>query len=187
MTSTRVAAMAAAAAEQAETSFLSPEGQTVYLSHIGLEEFPDDVTAVAHQVALTGVVVKVKNIKRLQVNHNSIKLINRSVRFFINLNFLDISNNRVTHICDEILNLNHLKTLVAKNNLLELSSLPKRFGQMNSLEMVHFGGNSFQEFPMQLLEMKRLKKLFLGANQIRHLPVRIGEMRRLVFLFNIKS
>ncbi|XP_014664936.1 PREDICTED: leucine-rich repeat-containing protein 58-like isoform X2 [Priapulus caudatus] len=181
-TASAIAAMVAAA-EEAETTETHTDELTVLMSHIGLETFPDDCAAIAHYASLSDVVIFVEEVCRLQVDHNAIMSLGRNVSFFTNLTFLDISNNRLTHISSTVLQLRRLKTLVAKNNLLEVYSLPKEFGSLTSLETLHFGGNSFDEFPMQLIEMEGLKKLFLGANQITHVPVQIGQMTSLEVLY----
>ncbi|XP_014671023.1 PREDICTED: leucine-rich repeat-containing protein 58-like [Priapulus caudatus] len=160
---------------------------TVDLSRSFLSELPDVGTMLRHcdpPLPADDTAAARRRVTRLQADHNSIQTLPTCVvDAFANLSVLDVSDNRLTHIGDELLRLERLEVLLAKNNLLETTSLPKDFGRMASLKTLNLGGNCFQDLPPQVTEMANLTRLFLGNNQIRELPVEIGNMTSLEVLY----
>lgn len=154
------------------------EQSTVTLSGALLDAFPDRATLMRYWESDGSPFVDQRHVSQLKVNCNNIRALDASVTAFVNLTVLDVSNNRIAYISDDFLQLTRLEVFIAKNNLMESSSLPKDFGQMSSLRTVNFGGNCFQDFPVQLTELRNVTKLFIGGNQIKHLPVEIGSMSR---------
>lgn len=125
---------------------------------------------------------KRKETHQLLLTHNRFTVFPGNVAYLSNLLFLDISSNGLAHICDQILGLSKLKTLIAKNNRMDEFSLPKDFGKM-SLEVVNFSGNRFEEVPPQLLELQRLKSLSLGGNRLKTIPAEIENLTSLELLY----
>ncbi|MBN3316861.1 LRC58 protein, partial [Atractosteus spatula] len=120
--------------------------------------------------------------QQLFLTYNRFTVLPASVSHFSNLRFLDISSNGLAFICEDILRLTKLKTLVAKNNRLDESSLPKDFGTM-SLEVLNFSGNRFEEVPSQCLELQSLQSLSLGGNRLRTIPAEIENLTSLELLY----
>ncbi|XP_066455350.1 leucine-rich repeat-containing protein 58 [Eleutherodactylus coqui] len=123
-----------------------------------------------------------REVQQLLLPHNRLVVLPPPVALFSQLLLLDISHNGLAYIGDEILGLTRLKTLLAKNNRLDESSLPKEMGAMR-LEVVNFSGNQFEELPSQLLQMQTLKTLSLGGNRLKSIPAEIENITSLEFLY----
>lgn len=118
-----------------------------------------------------------KDTKQLYLCYNRMTNLPESVSLFSNLEFLDISNNTLSVICEDITRLTKLKTLIAKNNRLNEFSLPKDFGSLQ-LEVLNFSGNRFEEMPSQCLQLLRLQSLSLGGNRLKSIPAEIDSLAR---------
>ena len=117
----------------------------------------------------------------LQLSHNSFISLPPEVGCFENLVFIDTSNNGLTVIGSEITNLKKLKTFIARNNLLDDSSIPKDFGLLSvCLETLNLSGNNFTNIPQQFTELPRLKHLYLGANKITDITATVKHLSRYV-------
>lgn len=118
-----------------------------------------------------------RDTKQLYLNHNRLASLPSSICFFSNLELLDISNNGLTVICEDIIGLRKLKTLIAKNNRLDEFSLPKEFGSLQ-LEVLNLSGNRFEEIPLQFVKLQRLQSLSLGGNRLKSIPAEIENLTR---------
>uniref|UniRef100_A0A3Q0QRF2 Leucine rich repeat containing 58 n=1 Tax=Amphilophus citrinellus TaxID=61819 RepID=A0A3Q0QRF2_AMPCI len=123
-----------------------------------------------------------RDTKQLYLNYNRLASLPSSVTFFCNLEFLDISNNGLSFMCEDITRLTKLKTLVAKNNRLDEFSLPKEFGSL-PLEVLNFSGNRFEEIPLQCTKLLRLQSLSLGGNRLKSIPAEIENLTSLEMLY----
>ncbi|KAM3608332.1 uncharacterized protein V6R79_023119 [Siganus canaliculatus] len=120
--------------------------------------------------------------RQLYLNNNRLASLPSSFSLFYNLEFLDISNNGLTTICEGITRLMKLKTLLAKNNRLDEFSLPKDFGSLQ-LEVLNFSGNRFEEIPLQCTKLIRLQSLSLGGNRLKSIPAEIEDLTSLELLY----
>ncbi|GLD67587.1 leucine-rich repeat-containing protein 58 [Lates japonicus] len=127
-----------------------------------------------------------RDTKQLYLNNNRLASLPSSVTVFCNLEFLDISNNGLTAICEDITRLTRLKTLIAKNNRLDEFSLPKEFGSLQ-LEVLNFSGNRFEEIPLQFMKLLRLQSLSLGGNRLKSIPAEIENLTSLELLWNLET
>ncbi|XP_076119213.1 leucine-rich repeat-containing protein 58 [Alosa pseudoharengus] len=123
-----------------------------------------------------------KEIKQLYICYNRLTMLPDSICLFENLEFLDISCNALTVICDDITRLTKMRTLIAKNNRLDEFSLPKEFGSLQ-LEVLNFSGNRFVEMPTQFLQLQRLQSLSLGGNRLKTIPAEIENLTSLELLY----
>ncbi|KAM4609141.1 leucine-rich repeat-containing protein 58 [Polymixia lowei] len=123
-----------------------------------------------------------KDTRQLYLNYNRLASLPSSVCFFFNLEFLDISNNGLSTVCEDITRLTKLKTLIAKNNRLDEFSLPKEFGSMQ-LELLNFSGNRFEEIPLQCTKLQRLQSLSIGGNRLKSIPAEIENLISLELLY----
>lgn len=142
------------------------EENSVDFSYSDLDAFPEFLLEKADELL------------SLQMDHNRVTVLPRAIGSFINLVNLDISNNNMTYLSVELVNLRHLRTLTAKNNHFDVDSLPKELGLMQSLQVVNFSGNHLTDFPMQFTELGELRCLYLGANNICSLPKEIANLQR---------
>lgn len=120
-----------------------------------------------------------RDTKQLYLSFNRLASLSDSVCLFSNLEFLDISNNGLSVICEDLTRLTKLRTLIAKNNRLDEFSIPKEFGSM-PLEVLNFSGNRFEEMPAQFMELQRLQSLSLGGNRLKSIPGEIENLTRYV-------
>uniref|UniRef100_A0A8C5DI26 Leucine-rich repeat-containing protein 58-like n=1 Tax=Gouania willdenowi TaxID=441366 RepID=A0A8C5DI26_GOUWI len=125
---------------------------------------------------------KKKDTRQLYLGYNRLASLPTSVAVFCNLEFLDISNNGLSSICEDITRLSRLRCLLAKNNRLVEASLPKDFGSL-PLEVLNFSGNRFEEIPLQCMKLLRLHSLSLGGNRLTSIPSEIGNLSRLEVLY----
>ncbi|KAM8855890.1 leucine-rich repeat-containing protein 58 [Spinachia spinachia] len=123
-----------------------------------------------------------RDARQLHLSHNRLASLPSSLGVFRNLEFLDVSNNGLSAICEGVTRLGRLKTLVAKNNRLDESSLPKDFGSLQ-LEVLNFSGNRFEEIPLQCMKLLRLQSLSLGGNRLRSIPAEIENLTSLELLY----
>lgn len=123
-----------------------------------------------------------RDTKQLYLNYNRLASLPSSVSLFCNLEFLDISNNGLSAICEGITRLGRLTTLIAKNNRLDEFSLPKNFGSLQ-LEVLNFSGNRFEEIPLQCTKLRRLQSLSLGGNRLKSIPAEVENLTSLELLY----
>lgn len=123
-----------------------------------------------------------RDTKQLYLCYNRITVLRDSICSFANLEFLDISNNALSVICEDITRLTKLKTFIAKNNRLNEFSLPKDFGSLQ-LEVLNLSGNRFEEMPSQCLQLQRLQSLSMGGNRLKTIPVEIDNLTSLELLY----
>lgn len=136
-------------------------------SHLSLNTFSVDTISEERK----------RDTKQLYLNYNRLPSLPSSISLFCNLEFLDISNNGLSAICEGITRLSRLKTLIAKNNRLDEFSLPKEFGSLQ-LEVLNFSGNRFEEIPLQCMKLLRLQSLSLGGNRLKSIPAEIENLTR---------
>jgi len=88
------------------------------------------------------------------------------------LEVLDLSNNQLTSLPSELVQLTKLKIIFASNNGFE--TLPEVLGRCDNLEMIGFKANQIKHVPANSLPAK-LHWLILTENQIEQLPEALGE------------
>ncbi|EDW00153.1 leucine-rich repeat-containing protein 58 [Drosophila grimshawi] len=125
------------------------------------------------------------DIETLLLNHNRLVALPRMLQLFNNLKILDLSSNALTQLPDAICQL-PLVTLIAKNNLLTSSSLPKSLltkqttgNGTSTLKELNLSGNQLIHFPEQVTELRQLKYLYLGGNKISIISKDIWKMQSL--------
>lgn len=141
------------------------------LSYNHLETIPDYALGRANELV------------SLQLNNNEMTTLPSTISHFTRLVSLDISNNNAKILCNELCQLRHLRTFVAKNNQLNSNALPKDFGLLQSLEVVNLSGNQFTDLAPQLTELLRLKCLYLGGNRLVELSSRVKNLQQLEVLY----
>ena len=92
------------------------------------------------------------------------------------LEILDLSNNALSVLPDELVQLSKLKIIFASQNKFE--HLPNVLGALPNLEMVGFKSNQIKQVDENSLPAK-LRWLILTDNQIKTLPESLGERPRL--------
>jgi len=115
-------------------------------------------------------------IKRLTLSENLSQFPLEILSLADSLEILDLSNNLLTRLPLEIIQLNKLQILFASNNL--FTCLPKVLGQCPNLQMIGFKSNQINRVPENSLPLK-LRWLILTGNRIEQLPDTLGERPKL--------
>ena len=107
------------------------------------------------------------DIETIVLYNNNLSSLPLSLQKFKNLRVLDISNNHLTTLNIDVFLHCPLNTLIAKNNLLTNSSLPKTFASKSGrLRELNLSGNQLTQFPDQIIQLKSIKYLYLNGNRI---------------------
>lgn len=114
--------------------------------------------------------------KRLALSENLTSFPSEILTLADSLEILDLSNNQLTSLPKELVQLKKLKIIFASNNL--FSTLPEVLGECENLEMVGFKANKINTVPANSLPAK-LRWLILTDNCIELLPDSLGERPRL--------
>ena len=174
--------------EMAESCDKPDTVKTLMLNNLRLESFPM-------------VVLKFKNLEKLDLSNNYIEKIPKAVSKIKNLKFLSISNNPINNNRLKFKKNNHLKDLnlqytgisympksVAKNRNLEVlflgnnrfSSFRKRdFKRMNNLRALNLYNANLNELPLNVTKLPNLEELDLYYNNLKQLPNEICDMPKL--------
>jgi hypothetical protein len=115
-------------------------------------------------------------IKRLSLSENLTVFPLEILSLADSLEILDLSNNQLTSLPAEIVQLTKLKILFASNN--QFVTLPEVLGRCPNLEMISFKSNQINQVPENSLPIK-LRWLILTDNRIEVLPNSLGERPRL--------
>jgi len=119
---------------------------------------------------------ELKGVTRLSLSENLTEFPLAILTLADSLEILDLSNNQLSTLPDDLVQLQKLKIIFASHNRFE--KLPEVLGKCESLEMVGFKSNQIHEVPDCALP-KKLRWLILTDNQIKKLPESLGERPRL--------
>ncbi|MFT5635329.1 MAG: hypothetical protein ACI89T_000760 [Cognaticolwellia sp.] len=115
-------------------------------------------------------------IKRLKLSENLSSFPMEILSLADSLEILDLSDNKLTSLPNELIQLKKLKIIFASNNLFKV--LPEVLGQCDNLKMVGFKSNQINQVPTDSLPAK-LRWLILTENCIEKLPDSLGERPKL--------
>ncbi|MFT6211621.1 MAG: Leucine-rich repeat (LRR) protein [Bacteroidia bacterium] len=93
---------------------------------------------------------------------------------FPNLQWLDLSKNRLTEIPANLGLLKNLKKLILFKNKIE--SLPPEIGLLEDLRELIINQNELQTLPEEIGNLKKLRYIDMWSNNITHLPKSMVEM-----------
>lgn len=139
-----------------------------------------DTNTLAHQFELlpsNDFNKKPENIDTLLLYYNNLSSFPPNASKFTNLRLIDLSNNRLTHLPQAITTF-PLTTLIARNNLLTVQSLPKDMSGLKNLKVFNLSGNQLDQFPMQVLDITTLKYLYLGNNALTQIPREVNKLSK---------
>lgn len=125
-----------------------------------------------------------KNLRTLDVSHNKIQhLCPPNLGLFTMLRQLVVSDNQLHHLPDEEMKqLKKLECLSAEMNF--LTSLPPVIASLANLRTVNLSKNLFQVFPEQLCCLKNLDAVDLSCNRITRFPANINELHAIELNLN---
>lgn len=119
---------------------------------------------------------ELKGTKRLLISENLTSFPPEIFELADTLEFLDLSNNALSHIPDEISTLKKLKIAFFSNNL--FSSVPSAFKECKNLYMLGLKANQIEHFDEDILPLS-ISWLILTDNKLRSLPNSIGKLTKL--------
>jgi Leucine-rich repeat (LRR) protein len=93
---------------------------------------------------------------------------------FPNLQWLDLSKNRLTEIPANLGLLKNLKKIILFKNKIE--SLPPEIGLLEDLRELIINQNELQMLPEEIGNLKKLRYIDMWSNNITHLPKSMTEM-----------
>lgn len=117
------------------------------------------------------------SLKEIKFTGNEARKIPSSLAFANRLEYLDLSNNRITDLEHaELHRLTCLVSLKMPNN--QLSSLPVTYAHFRMLRSLNLSSNSFTEFPEHMYKLRNLLELDISFNKITTLP-KIAQLKTL--------
>lgn len=125
------------------------------LSDCSLDGFPKEL------------VKKFKNIRKLVLSTNYIKLLPKQIKGFESLEVLKLDNNELNLLPNEILDITSLVYLnVARN---QMTQFPEPVDSLRNLRKLDLSGNKLQMFPAGLASLS-LETLKYGNSNISEIP-----------------
>lgn len=119
---------------------------------------------------------ELKGTKRLYISESLSSFPSEIFELADTLEFLDLSNNLLSHIPDEISKLKKLKIAFFSNNL--FTSVPSAFKECKNLYMLGLKANQIENFDEDILPLS-ISWLILTDNKIKNLPNSIGKLAKL--------
>nr|NP_001178314.1 leucine-rich repeat and IQ domain-containing protein 4 [Bos taurus] len=116
--------------------------------------------------------------------YTGLRVLRRSFRRLVNLQFLDLSQNFLEHCPLQICSLKNLEVLALDDN--KICQLPSDFGSLSKLKILGLTGNQFSSFPKEILSLASLEKLYIGQDEgakLTHLPECIKRLQNLKELY----
>eukprot|EP00741_Cyanophora_paradoxa_P011434 tig00020556_g11045.t1 len=95
----------------------------------------------------------------------------------VNLQVLDLRNNRLTSLPPELGHLANLRKLDVSNNALKV--LPPSIGCCASLTELRCVGNQLAVLPRELGDLFNLESLFVGNNHLHDIPLELSKLPKL--------
>jgi len=88
--------------------------------------------------------------------------------------FVDLSNQQLSEIPEQILNMTGLQTLYIHFN--KIDRIPDNLTQLSNLQVLYLNQNNLNSFPTVVCKMQNLRELHLGRNKIQQIPPEIGNL-----------
>jgi small GTP-binding protein len=116
-------------------------------------------------------------VTELDLSNNQISSLPPEIVQLTNLQTLDISDNQISSLPPEIVQLTNLQFLNISDN--QISSLPPEIVQLTNLQSLDIGGNQIRSLPREIFQLTNLQSLNIGGNQISSLPPEIVQLTNL--------
>lgn len=119
-------------------------------------------------------IMKLRNLKMLNLNKNLIKEIPLSLGQMLKLSELHLANNKLACINHQLFQgtiAHTLAVLDLSNN--EIEYLPHTLGNLKSLYTVKFNNNNLKKLPISLGKLSNLRNISASNNQLVELPATI--------------
>jgi hypothetical protein len=123
----------------------------LYLSNLGLTEFPKAI-------------IYLKNLEVLSLRVNNIKKIPEEIKKLSSLKELWVGSNELTSIPSSLCEIMSLEALWLGGNKIE--TLPVNFGNLTQLKILRLENNQIKELPESFCKIRTLEHLNLSKNPI---------------------
>jgi Leucine-rich repeat (LRR) protein len=123
----------------------------LYLSRLGLTEWPQEITLLKH-------------LQKLHLRRNQITEVPHGIGELAELRELSLAGNPVGRLPEEFWNLTKLSSLWL--DATELAMLPPNIGVMRKLTKLALWGNKLKTLPREIGDLTTLRELYLGENQL---------------------
>jgi hypothetical protein len=107
--------------------------------------------------------------------------LNKTNKKIVNLEILNLHNNKLQSLPPEIGLMANLQTLDLSYN--QLQFLPAEIGSLVNLQYLSLNNNQLQSLPSEIGLLVNLQKLHLNDNQLQSLPAEIGSLVNLQKLY----
>jgi len=117
------------------------------------------------------------NLQNLNLSFNKITKIPQEIKYLINLQKIYLHVNEINEIPKEIKYLTQLEKLTIFNN--EIKEIPKEIKYLTQLKLFDLYNNQIKEIPKEIKYLTQLQELYMSHNQIKELPIEIINLRNL--------
>lgn len=155
-------------AQQSIIRFLEDENQ-MELSLVGL-----DLSSLPNIFGANDFVTR---LQKLNLAHNQLETLPRSIGKLQSLQSLSLSFNQLTVLPESIFNLENLQTLGLIDN--QLTWISKNIRRLRALRELYLQENQLRELPQSIGDLQALEELDLTRNELITLPKEIGDLRTL--------
>lgn len=132
-------------------------------------------------------IVQCQQLKSLRLSHNNIKpeSIIGTMGKMKNIKKLWIDHNKIEKLPNAINGLENIRYLYAYNN--KIKDLPQDLKPLKKLWEIHLANNSFDTLPQQLPTAKKLKMAYFGNNNITYIPTEYKRRRGMLFAITLAN
>lgn len=118
-----------------------------------------------------------EKVYRLDLSHQRLTEIPKSIGKLTNLKRLNLSHNKLTELPSSIVNITDMRRLHLNDN--KLSKLPEGIYNFKKLKKLYLANNELNEISEKIGDSKKLKRLTLDGNNLTHVPPSIFEFEDL--------
>jgi len=134
---------------------------TLMLNNKNVSEIPDIVFDKLSVVA--------NAINTVNLSHNSFNEIPERIKEFKNIEKLFLQHNKIKVLSQFVFNFKKLTTLYISNN--DLTEIPSGIGELENLKFLEMKKNKITKLPTELSKLKKLIEITYDGRLISHLPI----------------
>lgn len=168
--------------------------EVLILDNLGIRIIPESIS-------------QFNKLKQISLAHNTNLLLESTVSRLskLQIEFLNLANNKLTKLPENIIKLTSLKDLNVSHNTMndpetykllgqlpklyslwidhnELETLPPTIGNLNQIRFLYIDHNNLADIPDSMMDMKKLWVIHAGYNKFRELPAVFAKMKVLLMV-----
>lgn len=122
--------------------------------------FPEDISVL-------------KNLEKFSLISTNVDFIPRELFELPCLKYLNLKNNKITHL-PSLSKRNSIQTLIlSRNNILEIDNFFRFFADLSTLDLGH---NQLKQLSKDIVSLNKLRRLVLDSNKLKELPITNNQM-----------